>query len=374
MGTAFNPGLIVTRQAKIRKIRRLPIKGEVLVKVGDKVTPEQIVARAYLPGELHTVRINDILNIEPFEVKDTLKVKEGDNVKKGDILAETKTFFGLFKSKCTSPFDGKIEYFSPVTGHLGLRKPSIPVEVNAYIQGKVVDTIENEAAIIETNGSLIQGIFGIGGETHGILKVLATSNDEKVSIDKITDDVDGKILVCGSIVTSQFLELASKKGAKGIIVGGIEDEDITKYLGYSIGVAVTGHEQIPTTIILTEGFGEIPIAKRTFELLLSLDGKKASINGATQIRAGAIRPEIIVPSEEEYEEVKVSIDESHKLEIGTRIRLIRVPYFGLLGRVKSLPEEPVEIETKSKVRVLEAILDDGRVVVVPRANVEIIKE
>jgi hypothetical protein len=37
------------------------------------------------------------------------------------------------------------------------------------------------------------------------------------------------------------------------------------------------------------------MAQRTFELLKSLTGKKTSINGATQIRAGVMRPELIVP-------------------------------------------------------------------------------
>src|SRR3989338_11294746 len=150
MGTAFNPGLIVKKEVLIKKERRLPIKGEVVVQKGNFVQPETIVARAFLPGELHAVKINDILSIEPNEVKEALKIKEGDEVKKGDLIPETKTFFGMFSSKCSAQFDGKIEYFSEVTGHLGLRKPPIPIEVNAYISGAVIEIREKESAIIET--------------------------------------------------------------------------------------------------------------------------------------------------------------------------------------------------------------------------------
>ena len=44
MAHAYTPGLRVTDLAAIRKERILPLKGEVLVAVGDHVTAEQVVA------------------------------------------------------------------------------------------------------------------------------------------------------------------------------------------------------------------------------------------------------------------------------------------------------------------------------------------
>ena len=43
-----------------------------------------------------------------------------------------------------------------------LSEPDIPVEINGYIDGKVVDVIEKEGVVLEAIGSLIQGIIGIG--------------------------------------------------------------------------------------------------------------------------------------------------------------------------------------------------------------------
>ena len=60
--------------------------------------------------------------------------------------------------------------------------------------------------------------------------------------------------------------------------------------------------------------------------------------------------------------------------MGTLIRIIREPYFGAIGKVLSLPVELQKLEQESSVRVLEAELEDGRTVTVPRANVEIIEE
>jgi hypothetical protein len=63
------------------------------------------------------------------------------------------------------------------------------------------------------------------------------------------------------------------------------------------------------------------------------------------------------------------------LSVGTQVRLIRPPMFGLLAELVELPEEPTEIPTEAKVRVARVRLEDtGEVVTVPRANMEVIEE
>jgi len=182
------------------------------------------------------------------------------------------------------------------------------------------------------------------------------------------------VIVGGSFVTADTLRKAVEVGAAGIVVGGIDDKNLRDFLGYDIGVAITGSEQKGITLIITEGFGKISMAHRTFELLKSIEGKKVSINGATQIRAGVIRPEIIAPGANP-EDLKSDHEEiSGGLDIGTHVRVIREPYFGRIGKVTALPPELQVIETEAKVRVLELEFEDGTRVLVPRANVEIIEE
>ena len=373
MATAYTPGLKVTPWATIKKTRRLPLKGEVMVGVGDLVEPETVIARTELPGIMQTVRVAESLSIEPDELEHILKVQVGDQVERGTVLAEMKSLFGLLKHECKSPIDGAVELISSATGHVGIRYKPTPIEVTAYIRGKVTEVIPQEGVVVETSGAFIQGIFGIGGERLGEIKLVASSPSEVTDIDNITDDLTGKVAVCGANITGTALRKAAEVGVAGVIVGGIIDRDLIDYLGYDIGVAITGQENIPTTLIATEGFGVIDMANRTFDLLKSLQGQQASINGATQIRAGVIRPEIIVPSEKTSKAASVAEDEQ-SLNIGTRIRIIREPYFGLLGKVTALPPEPVVVESGAKVRILEAELENGQTVSVPRANVEIIQE
>jgi hypothetical protein len=162
-----------------------------------------------------------------------------------------------------------------------------------------------------------------------------------------------------------------------MVAGSLPDDILQSYVGYDIGVAVTGQEKVPFPLILTEGFGLIAMTAGTFRLLQSLQGRIASINGATQIRAGVIRPEIIVPGADREELLKAQChtgEDFGQLAPGVKVRLIREPFFGRLGEVVELPSGLQKIETGSALRVARVRLEEGGVVTIPRPNLEIIQE
>ena len=373
MAHAYTPGLKVSKGMTVHKERRLPLEGEVLVRVGDNVRADEVVAKADLPGNVQLVNIANLLSVPANDVDEYTTKKVGEGIEKDEILAETKGIFGLFKSQVRSPISGTIENISNVTGQVILREPPIPVEVRAYVDGSVTDIAGNDGVTVETYGTYIQGIFGIGGETLGILEVVVSSPDAPLTSDLIQPEHRDKILVGGSIVSHDAIQAAIRGGVKGLIVGGIDDKDLRELLGYELGVAITGSEDIGITLVVTEGFGKIRMADRTFDLLKERQGLKTSINGTTQIRAGVVRPEIVVPFESSEHLIEDAVV-AGKLEIDTPIRVIREPYFGNLGRVTALPVELQQLETGAKVRILEIELEDGAHITLPRANVEIIEE
>ncbi len=371
MGSAYTPGLTVSSDIVVRRTRRLPIKGEVLVKVGDSVDPKSPVARAMLPGALQNVKLADQLGVEPKDVTQFMKVELGSPVEAGQVVAEGKKMFGLFKAPiAVCDFTGTLESYSDITGNALVREPSIPIEIDAYIKGTIVDVMPEEGAIIETRCAMIQGIFGVGGERQGKIRVAVSGPDQLLDEGNIKDDDQGKILIGGSGMTAAAIKKASKVGAAGIIAGGLKDSDLIEFLGYDIGVAITGTEKINLSLIITEGFGFLPMANRTFELLKSLEGLVASLNGSTQIRAGVIRPEIIVP-DPPHAGKAAHEEKALALEVGSQIRIIREPFFGMIGSVTDLPAELVTLESGTHVRVLRAKIGSGEEVTVPRANVEI---
>ncbi len=383
MAHAYTPGLRVADRVTVRKNRVLPLPGKTLASVGDRVEAETIIARTDMPGKVFSVNAAGRLGIPPGEVAKYMLKKPGDNVEKNEIIAESKSFISWLKATCFSPIKGSIESISTITGQVLLREPPNPLEVPAYIDGKVVEVMEGEGVVVETVATFVQGIFGVGGEAVGPLELVVKSPDQPLTPGSITGEHKGKILVGGSVARMDALEKAVRVGAKGIVVGGLFDEDLKGLLGYDLGVAITGSERIGLTLVITEGFSEIDMAQKTFELLKNNAGAKTSINGATQIRAGVLRPEIIIPHVNDAG-AGTGVDVEHSgeapetetesgMEPGDMVRITREPYFGVIGRVERLPVQPQEIETETKVRVAEIRLPDDSVVVVPRANVEMIQ-
>jgi len=375
MGHVYIPGLKVTEFELVQKQRILPLKGEITVSVGDKVEPETTVARTFLPGSVETKNIAGILSVDPEDIELYLLKKVGETFEKGEVIAQNKGLFGLFKTQIKSSFKGTLESVSKITGQAVLRSEPVPLEIKAYIPGVVKEIYPEEGVLIETWASFIQGIFGIGGERFGRVKFLAESPDSVLDEDKIDESCKDNILIGGGMVTANAIKKAESVGAKGIVTGGIEALDVAEYLGYDIGVAITGSEDIDLTMVVTEGFGHIPMAQKTFELLKKYDGKYASINGATQIRAGVIRPEIVIKQDEPPSEIKEKMMAEMKgIEIGSLVRVIRVPYFGKIGKIVGLPAELKQLESETFARVCEIEFSDGTRATVPRANLEMLEE
>ena len=368
MGDAYTPGLTVTRSTVVRKSRRLPLPGDVLRKVGDRVTSADVVARTQLPGKVHLLNLATALGVMPDELAAKLIVKPGDPVKKGQTIAESKSFFGLFTARAVSPIDGSLESVSEVTGQAIFREPPVPVEVKAYVDGKVVEIHENEGVVVETEAALIQGIFGLAGEVVAPVVMVARTPGQPLEASDLAPAHKGKIVVGGGRATLAAMKRAMELGVAAVVCGGFAYQDVKELLGYDVGVAVTGTEALPTTLVVTEGFGDIAMATATFELLRSLEGRTASVCGATQIRAGVIRPEVVVPDAGEGD----AIAHGGGLEIGAPVRCIRAPYFGRIGKVAALPVALVDMPSETRVRVLEVDLG-GETIVVPRANVEVIE-
>jgi hypothetical protein len=370
----YTPGLKVVTQVRHRVRRVLPIAGEVLVKAGDRVNAEQVVAETFMPGDVTPLNLSNILSIAASEVEGCLVKSVGDRVEPGDVLARTKGIFGLFKNDYRTKVGGILESVSAVTGQIILRGKPMPVQVRAYLTGTVIEVVPHEGVVVEADVSLIQGIFGIGGEAYGPIAVVCRDPSECLDAARITPEHKGKIVIGGGRMTGEAIQQAIKIGASALVSGGIDDHDLKEILGYDLGVAVTGSERIGVTLIITEGFGDIAMAERTFRLLCSRNGAASAVSGATQIRAGVLRPEIAIPIE--HVGAASARDEANinsTLKLGANVRIIRDPHFGVIGKVAALPHELTTLESGSKARVLEVAVDGKPRIVVPRANVELIE-
>ncbi len=374
MAAIFTPGLKVTEHGIVHKDRRLPLEGEVMVRVGDRVHADQVVARTELPGKIYPVNFANKLGVDAGRLKEFLLKGQGDKVSEGETIARTNGFMGFFKAEAQAIVTGTIESVSTITGQVIFQADPIPVEVDAYINGKVVEVVDGEGCVVQSAATFVQGIFGLGGETKGVVAMGVQASTERLEASAIDESMAGKIIIGGAYLDLAGLKRAIEVGAAGVVTGGFDYDEIKEVLGYEVGVAITGGEELGLTLIVTEGFGSIQMAPATFELLKSKVGKRASINGATQIRAGVMRPEVVVTfDDEDVPDELVADPEPVGIGVGDQVRGIRAPYFGSLGKVAGLPVEPVVLDSGSKARVMEVEFENGEVAVLPRANVEAIE-
>ena len=377
MAKAFTPGLTVTARAAYRARRLLPLPGEVSVRPGDEVRADTVVAQAFMEGDAHPLKAANLLGASPRDLPALMLKKPGDAVRKDEPIARSKGIFGMMRTEARSPADGTVESVSDSTGMVIVRGPRQPVSVTAYVSGRVAEVLPGEGAVVESAVALVQGIFGIGGEAHGPIAMACAAAGEELDADDVTPQMRGAVVVGGARMTAAAIARAKEVGAAAIVSGGIDDQDLRDFLGHDIGVAVTGSERAGITLVVTEGFGGIAMAERTFALLASHAGRPASVNGATQIRAGVLRPEIVIPLGGAVpaggQVAQAGGATAGVLEVGTPVRVIRDPHFGVLGTVAALPERPAVLGSGSRARVLEVSVAGGGRITVPRANVELIE-
>lgn len=374
MAAIFTPGLKVAAETVVIKDRRLPLEGEVLVSVGERVGADDVVARTALPGKIYPVNVANQLGVSAGRLKQYMDKSVGESVSEGEVVARTPGLLGLFKSESSAIVSGTIESISTVSGEVIYQANPVPVEVDAYINGHLVEVHQNEGCVVQATATLVQGIFGLGGETKGDLILAVEGPTDVLEASHITEEMAGCVVVGGAYCTLDALKRAAEVQVAGLVTGGFDYDDIKELLGYEVGVAITGNEDLGLTLVVTEGFGHIQMAPGTFDLLKSHVGRRASINGATQIRAGVIRPEVVVTDDSaEALTERWTPPDPTGIELGDQVRGIRAPYFGRIGRVKSLPVDLLTMESETRVRIMEVEFEDGESAMLPRANVESIQ-
>ncbi len=156
------------------------------------------------------------------------------------------------------------------------------------MSGKVIDVVENLSATIQYKGIKLNGIIGFGGEKTSGIHIINESYLEKDS------KYHEKILVCFDKISYPFLKDCAECDVAGVIAPSIDNKDLVEFLGEEIGVALTGNENIPFPIILTEGFGDFRMNAVFENFFKEQQHKMIYMNGHTQIRAGVVRPQIII--------------------------------------------------------------------------------
>lgn len=342
--------------ALVRRERMLPTRGKILVGIDDRVDAVDVIGRYERPGKLVRLDARTALRLGKRDVSEFLKKRVGESVQRGDIIALKPRLGTLFPRALVAPVSGRLVAMSD--SQILLESDTEETEIRAHISGRIVSVMPERGAVIETAAAVVQGAWGIGEMSHGVLRAVVDSPDDVLSEDKVDVSCLGAVVVGGADATEEGLVQVGKMQARGLILGGLSADLVDR-------VAT-----LPFPVVITEGFGRSPMNPVVFDILRSHIGHEAAVDPGYPDPWRPRRPEVIIP----VPVSSVVASESQPevlLREGCKVRVVRGDRRGLVGVVIALPEHPVPYDVGVSLPSVEIQADSGDRVLVPVNNVDI---
>ncbi len=300
-----------------------------------------------------------------------IAVDEGKVVEKGRLLAHGG--FGS-KKQILSPVFGKVSSIVFNEGTITIKPLFHPTEIYAHIQGVVTAIEPGESVEISTYGHLIQGVVGFGGEQVGHLQMVSGGRVSDLTVNDLPEAVGGKVLVHRGGIALETLNRLAELGTVGLVLGSASFNVLKEFLKVDPLQTTGASADTPFTIILINGFGNLPMADEVYAELAEMDGQVASIDGSTQLRAGVVRPEVVValPGATDLSAAPEEIVDT--LAAGARVMVVREPGFGVVGQVRSVSHTPQPVGSGA-LAATAVIVDEvtGREWLVPQTNAKVLR-
>ena len=267
IGDDITRGEVVAKQRRFGKpgTYRSPVGGKL-----EKILPDGTMVVRESPEEaqvLTTVKVAKELGVHADRLKPYLKVAVGDKLERGQWLAVV-TAGGHFRTS-KSPVRGKVSRIDKHFGMVMIEPLLEELEVEAWLPG-TVESVTARGCTVVNDGVEIYGVWGSGGEAHGLL-----------TMGRIEP---GCVVVLEHADTAAIAE-CREAGVAGLIAGGVDLKDVLE-------------PQLGFTLVVTGAFGASSIAEELHTVLSTHEGQMALVDGTTQLRVGVRRPRIILPSED----------------------------------------------------------------------------
>ncbi len=370
---------LLVRDSDLRIERRLPMQGHLQVKVGERVEPSTIIATGERTERPILVNVARELEVEPGASEERLIKQPGQAVEAGEIIAKRRR--GLRTQTVRSPIVGTFIRFDPLIGIALIRPATTRVELAAQLGGVIEEVEQGWGVTLRMFGSRFFGAVGIGEDTFGVLKMIPGERQHPLGPEQIDSRSARAVLATGGTVSAAALVKAVQAGIRGIVAGSIDEPELTSWLGEESGgrwrVGLPDW-QLPTggaplTLVLTEGFGRMPMAQPLYDILAAADGIPIAIGGTTRLVGGLRRPEVIVPSRTGARGTENAPLPLAALEPGATVRLLDHDHLGTLATVAELPRRQ-RLGGDLLVDALVVTLANGEALRVPTANVEVLIE
>lgn len=261
--------------------RGLAGPGKFFVQKGQEISPPDVIGSSELPSGYRTLNISKLLSVSPDSVKNYLARTVGEKIYRGELLALKKGWLFGGKKIVTSPTDGTIDFVNEKTGEVKLVFLPKKVDLPSGVFG-VVEEVDNLRGFVRvrTQVSVVHGLFGTGNTRDGILHFIGTK-ESLITEEMIKSDKTGQVLVGGSLIYNDAISAAISAGVNGFIVGGINAKDYKSVSGGRLVFPKKLENDIGLSLVVSEGFGSLPIADDIYSFLSVFNGRFVFIEGNT---------------------------------------------------------------------------------------------
>jgi hypothetical protein len=355
--------------------RSLPYPGEVLVRTGGRVEPEDIVARAYVPAPPHILNVAQMLAAPASRIARLVNYEVGSRIEEGEELARSGW------RTCSAPVTGQVSAVDTTTGYVTITPEPETFDLHAALRGIAMEIQPYRGVTIETPATQIYGVFGLGIERSGVLRLLVTDATEIITAEYVNVRSAYSVIIGGAGITAEALRRAVAEQVRGVVVGSIDERELRDFLqtsGHDLWHTGSGGWHFPQprqagdpglTLLITEGFGAQPMSQAIFDVLSARDRQEVLIEGSTTLRQTQQRPRLIVPTARGSGTMERP---RPQIAPGAQVRLLNSAYLGQVATVRAVSSVALRLESGVRTPAVEVAVEGAEPIWVPRTAVEVL--
>lgn len=337
-------------QARIIRQRALTEPTRVLVRKGQTVAAVDNVAESLRASRHLWLDVVLSLGIAPGRLQEHLQCKVGDQVSRGDLLAGPA---GLLQRNLRSPSDGQVVW---ITDRAIILENNVPaIQLQAGISGQVIDLLPEQGAVIQTEGALVQGMWGNGKIGMGKFTFCMSNPAAHFTLRDLQPSLQGALVGAGSCESSDVLNAATGLNLAGLIVTSLNPE--------LIPLAIS----LPFPLVVIEGFGSQVMNPMAYQILAEHAGQAVDLNAEPIDRQTGAHPEAVFPDPltAGYQVPSDMV----LMSPGHLVRILRSPYHGRIGRLEELLGT-VQVQGGYLLPAGRVLLASGESVTLPLVNLQ----
>jgi hypothetical protein len=337
----------------IQRQRLLPVPGRIPVRIGQKVSPTDVVGEAFPAPEHILLDINLGLGLNAEEADSYIQRQAGELVDEGDVLAGP---VGVGRRVVRAPKKGRVVLAGG--GQVLLELEGKVLELRAGFTGVIRELLPDQGVVIETSGALVQGSWGNGRMDYGLLHVLARAADEELRADRLDVSLRGAVVLGGFCASAEVLSVAEELPLRGLILASMD------------AGLVPQANRMRCPVLLTEGFGRLAMNENAYKLLSTSQRREVSIlaDRPDPILGGC--PEIIIPLPAQPGSPLPL--ETAEIRAGQLVRVTHSLHQGQVGQIVALLPEGAPLPSGLVAAAAQVRFDGEEPVTLPLANLEIL--